>query len=299
MKGRCIRVSLLRKFIMFFSNNKTKKSLPGAQAVLFCSRMHNQRETPSCICRKASITMEASIVLPLVVSFFVGLMFFFRMMQVQLVIQGVLEETGRSMALLSVKELEEGESDIGYLELAKTMVYLKLKDEELVEQYIIGGAVGVNLLASEFRGDYVFLKADYIMKFPIGLFGKTDFLISQRAGYRKWNGWHGQIDENLLEDWVYVTTYGEVYHMRKSCPYLELSIQAIDTYELSTKRNLNGEIYEACEQCEAEQTSGIVYVTDYGEKYHDSLECGGLKRIIYQKRRSEVGSREACKKCSK
>ena len=292
-------MSLLRKFIMFFFNNKTKKSLPGAQAVLFCSRMHNQRETPSCICRKGSITIEASVLLPLFAVFFVGLLFFFRIMQVQLVIQGVLEETGRSMAILSVKELEETESDIEYLGLAKAMVFLKLREEKLVEQYIIGGAVGVSLSASEFKGDYILLNANYVMKFPIRLFGRTEFFLSQRTRYRKWNGWHVQSTEDLLEEWVYVTEHGEVYHMRKSCPYLELSIQTIGIYELSTIRNLNGEVYEACEQCEAERASEMVYITDYGEKYHYSLECGGLKRRIYPKRYSEVGNREACKKCSK
>ena len=100
-----MRVSLLRKIIKFFFNNKPKKSLPGAQAVLFYSHMHNQRETPSYTCQKGSITIEASVILPLFVSFFVGLLFFFRIMQVQLAIQGVLEETGRSLAILSVKEL--------------------------------------------------------------------------------------------------------------------------------------------------------------------------------------------------
>lgn len=299
MKGRCIRVSLLRKFIKLFFNNKTKKSLPGVQEVLFCSHMHNKRETPLCICQKGSITIETSVILPLFVGFFVALLFFFRIMQVQLVIQEVLEETGRSLAVLSVKELEEVETDIDYLGLAKTMVYLNLREEKLVEQYVIGGAVGVSLLASEFKGDYILLNANYVMNLPIRLFGRTDFLLSQRTRYRKWNGWHCRVDGEGLEEWVYVTEYGEVCHMRRTCPYLELSIQKIYTYELSTKRNLHGETYEACERCGTEQFSETVYITDYGDKYHYSLECGGLKRIIYQKRRSEVGEMEACKKCSK
>lgn len=294
-----MRVSLLRNFITFFFNNKTKKSLPGAQAVLFCSHTHNQRETPSCICPKGSITVEASLILPLFVSFFVTLLFFFRIMHIQLVIQSVLEETGRSMAILSVKELEKTGSEIEYLGLAKTMVYLKLKDKELVEQYVIGGAAGVNLLTSEFKGDYILLNADYIVNLPIKFFGRTDFFLSQKTRYRKWSGWHTQIAEDLSETWVYVTEYGEVYHMRRSCPYLDLSIQQISKYELVSKRNLNGEIYEVCERCVMGQVSEMVYITDYGEKYHYSLECGGLKRIIYQKQSSEVGNMGACKKCSK
>lgn len=176
---------------------------------------------------------------------------------------------------------------------------MKLKDEKLVAQYVSGGAVGVSLFTSDFEGDYILLNANYVMDFPINILGKLDFFVCQKTQFRKWSGWHSMVESDAWEEWVYITEYGEVYHMRRSCPYLELSIQKIFLFELKTKRNLNGELYEACERCEGGQSDGVVYITDYGDKYHCTLACGGLKRIIYQRKRSEVGGMKACLKCSK
>jgi len=298
MKGRCMGVSLFRKSTKHFYN-KTKKSFPGVQVFLFCPHIRNKKETPLYTWRSGSITIEASIIIPLLVSFFCAVLFFFHIMKVQLVVQGALEQTGRNLAMLSVRELEEGDKNVGYLGLAKGMVFLSLQDEEVVEQFVAGGAAGVGLLASEFVGDYILLNANYIMKFPLKILGDLDFLVCQKTQFRKWNGWHSIVESSVAEDWVYVTEYGEVYHIRRSCPYLELSIQMIPSYQLGTKRNWNGDEYEACGRCVEGTVQSIVYVTNYGDKYHCVLECSGLKRTIYQKKFSEVGGMDGCKKCSK
>lgn len=293
-------MSLFDRLLLLKNDNKAKKSLPGAKAFLYCSRKYNKRETPQYICQKASLTVEAAIILPLFVCFFAFLLFYFRVMQVQLSVQSALEETGRSLALLSVKELEKPDEDIGYFALAKGMMYLGLKDDKLLEQYVSGGAVGVSLLTSEFDGDYILLNANYVMRFPVKLFGNQDFLICQKTRFRKWNGWHSLAESGNYEEWIYITEYGEVYHMRASCPYLDLSIQKISRTEIDEKRNYGGEIYEECERCGDKKTpTSLVYITTYGDKYHFSINCGGLKRTIYQKKLSEVGGMRACSKCSK
>lgn len=299
MKGRCIWVSLFNNFMVFTNNNKTKKSLPGAKTFLSYSLRKDKRETPQCTCQKASLTVEAAIILPLFACFFAFLLFYFQIMHVQLAVQNALEETGRSLAILSADELENSGGDIGYFALAKGMLYLKLKDDRRVEQYVSGGAVGVSLLASEFDGDYILLNVNYIMRFPVKLFGNQDFLICQKTRFRKWNGWHSVAETGDTGEWVYITENGTVYHMRTSCPYLDLSIQKISWTELSEKRNYGGERYDECERCGDEKNQTLVYITNYGDKYHFTISCGGLKRTIYQKKLSEVGGMRACSKCSK
>lgn len=298
MKGRCSGVSLLHNLYLLYY--KIKETLPGALKYFYCLRIIRKREAPHCTCPKGSLTVEASIILPLFACFFSFLLFYFRIMEVQLIVQNALEETGRNLALLSVKELEEPSEELSYLALAKGMLFVKLKDEELVEQYVSGGALGVSLLTSDCEGDYIMLNANYVMRFPIKLFGIQDFLICQRTQFRKWNGWHASTGNRDVIELVYVTEYGEVYHMRRSCTYLDLSIQKIAYVELSIKRNSDGEAFEACELCgEESMAAGYVYITNYGERYHSSLACSGLKRTIYQKQLSEVGGMPACTKCSK
>ncbi|MCQ2507536.1 MAG: pilus assembly protein, partial [Dorea sp.] len=43
----------------------------------------------------------------------------------------------------------------------------------------------------------------------------------------------------------------------------------------------------------------LVYVTDYGDRYHSSLSCSGLKRTVYSVPKSEAIGKGACSKCAK
>lgn len=297
MKGRCSGVSLfiyLNKFL--FCNRK--ETLPGANKRVFCLRNFLKREAPHYICRKGSLTVEASVIVPLFACFFAFILFFFRVMEVQLIVQSALEETGKGLAVMAVKELEEPGETIDYLVLAKGMLLLKLNDDEVIQQYVSGGALGVSLLASDFDGDDILLRANYVMRFPVRLFGIQDFLVCQSARYRKWNGWHGMLWSGSAEELVYVTEYGEVYHLHRSCAYLDLSIQRVTYAELQNLRNQNGEVYGVCEKCGKQNNKlGSVYITDYGDCYHYVLACSGLKRTIYQKQLSEIGGLPACSKC--
>ena len=99
MKGRCIGVSLM--IARHKKSNNSIKSLP--ESMLF------KLETPQCICLKGSLTVEASVILPLLACFFSFLLFFFRILQVQLTVQEALEDTGRVLAVISECELSESE----------------------------------------------------------------------------------------------------------------------------------------------------------------------------------------------
>ena len=290
-------MSLFSFFSKYIVPKKAKESLPGAHPLRYCVQ---RREAPQCTRLEGSLTVEAAVIIPLFATFFSFLLFYFRIMNVQLVVQEALEEIGRGLSVLSVKELEEPDEEIDYLVLAKGRLYFALKEEEVILRYVKGGALGVSLLMSDFEQDSILLRANYVMRFPITFFGNQDFWMSQAAYYRKWTGWKGIEDESVLDGLVYITKYGEVYHVRRSCPYLALTIRKIMWKQLETERNKGGERYRECELC-CDKTDFMdhVYITDYGDKYHYTITCGGLKRIIYQKRFSEVGGMPACGKCAK
>ena len=58
--------------------------------------------------------------------------------------------------------------------------------------------------------------------------------------------------------------------------------------------------YKICERCchgITPQDGEEVYITIYGDRYHKSRTCSGLKRTIREIMLSQVGNRAPCSKC--
>ena len=198
MKGRCIGVSLLPTLLQIKNHSKIENTFPEDRIFLHndIKRKYN-RETPQCICISGSITVEAAIIIPMFACFFAFILFYFQIMQIYINVQNALEQAGGRIAILSEMEIAEDRMDsvvenkkditqnIEYLALAKTQVYLKLKENAAIAHYVSCGVMGINLLASEFDGDYILLKANYRVKFPIKIFGNIDFFVTQKTRFRK------------------------------------------------------------------------------------------------------------------
>ena len=99
------------------------------------------------------------------------------------------------------------------------------------------------------------------------------------------------------EEWVYITPFGESYHISRECRYLSLKIQAGKVEEMAGYRNRSGEIYRLCETCGVSGNNGLCFYTAYGNRYHTSLHCSGLKRTVHTVKKSEVGNRHRCSGC--
>lgn len=116
---------------------------------------------------------------------------------------------------------------------------------------------------------------------------------------RKWTGYDvtGMEGSRGDEERVYITPTGEGYHRNPNCSYLNPKIMSAVSSEINNYRNNSGEIYRACERCDDITLTGICFYTEYGNRYHTTLNCSGLKRTIMTIPISEVGSRHLCNKC--
>lgn len=90
-----------------------------------------------------------------------------------------------------------------------------------------------------------------------------------------------------------------VYHRDYHCNYLELSIRTVNAGTVDDLRNNDQEKYHPCDKCVHGSAASQVYLTDYGNRYHNSLSCSGLKRTVYAIPVSEAVGKGACTKCSK
>ena len=174
--------------------------------------------------------------------------------------------------------------------------YLK---ERAAGRIIKGGFQEISLLGCRMEGqDYVLiLHAAYQVVLPPGLSWFRPLKISQSRSVRCWVGFRDrQAQGEEGEEVVYVTDYGTVYHRSLECRHLKLSIRQVSQEEAGELRNGSGGRYYPCERC-WKQKSGFVYITEEGNRYHESLNCSGLSRRIHTLPLSQAGGRPPCSVC--
>ncbi|MCR5666691.1 MAG: pilus assembly protein [Eubacterium sp.] len=235
------------------------------------------QEAPSYARLKASYTVEAAITVPIMAMILVMVLFGFRILQVQTCVESALDKASRQTAVYAQAVDKEETLLLCASAIAKTAI----KKYKAPTEYVKGGLTGITFLSSKVSGDYINLVAVYKMKFPFPFFYKKTVTVTQSAKSRKWTGYDKSKSEEDKETYVYITPTGKAYHSSLSCSYLKLSIQAVSYTSIKNKRSKNGNIYYACPLCAKGVKSGTVYITDYGENYHKSLSCSGLKRTIY------------------
>ena len=100
------------------------------------------------------------------------------------------------------------------------------------------------------------------------------------------------------EQMVYMTDAGEVFHKSLSCSYLNLSVTQVSGSRVSSLRNDYGEKYYPCESCsKGKKAAGAVFITEKGNRYHNRKDCSGLKRTVRLVRESETKGLHACSRC--
>lgn len=228
-----------------------------------------------------SLTVEAALVFPIFLFALVGMLFFFRILQVTQSTYGALAATGSRLSL----ETEEVSAikAIGYFQG-------ELWGENC--SYIMCGKGGISWRKIALEDEYIELTIQYRCRMPIQIFHVKSIPIKQQIKIRRWIGYHKEMQRDEQESWVYITPTGQVYHTTKECTHLQLSI-----YTLGKEQAL-AEGYSQCLLCNKEiELYAYYYVTKEGEKYHKKINCSGLKRTLYMIKLSEVGQRRACSRC--
>lgn len=255
---------------------------------------------------KGSMTLEAAFVVPLYLFVILSLYSTIDMMRLQGEFQTVLMKAGKEVALYAAgADLLEGLSEQGdTLEnvlgicYAQNVFFSEFSQEELTRRGVKNGAAGVSFWRSGFfaEEDVVDLVLTYELDPMCNFAGFSGFPMANRCRLRAWTGYRITEESGEEEQMVYVTEYGTVYHLTRSCSHLSLSITPVLYENLSSCQNNDGADYRFCDSCPGE-IGRTVYITDYGECYHSSLTCGGLRRTIYCIPISEAGDKGACSRC--
>lgn len=263
----------------------------------------------------ASMTVEASVLLPMFLFFFLNLGCAIEMIRLHGNLQLALWQIGSKLSVygyaMSTGEMPEGKAgeDNWWQELtgatfASTYVKAQVKksvgEEYLNHSPLTDGASGLQFWESTICGseDEIDIMVTYSVSPWSRMIGFSPFRMMNRYYAHIWNGYalSGETEETQI---VYITESGTVYHLTRGCTHLQLSVRTISAAGVNDARNQYGGKYYPCEKCTGASQPGVFYITDEGNRYHYERECSGLKRTIYTLRFEDATAQgyRACSRC--
>lgn len=267
----------------------------------------------------ASMTVEAALVLPLLIFAAVSLILPMKIMATERRIQAGLESIGEDFSRYAYIQdaLEKGKLAAipGADDFAKG--FCKNLSAGIAAGYAQACAMGyadtrnvtsVNVIRSSIRedGETFDLILDYEVHMPFPVLGLGSISRTARSRRRAWIGRDGR-DEGEGgsgsgdgDEIVYIGRDSTRYHRSRGCHYLSNSL-AVVSYELvGDRRNANGKKYHACAVCGHGAGPGsAVYIMPSGTSFHTSKECPAITAYVRAVPLSEVEYLGPCSYCSK
>ncbi|MDD3368620.1 MAG: pilus assembly protein [Lachnospiraceae bacterium] len=259
-----------------------------------------------------SMTVEAAIILPLFIFFFLNLVSCFQILKIHSDMEQALHQTGQELTVqaYAYREIDGAPEhqlksvlQAGFTELyVKNEVIKYLGKEKIENSLIVKGISGLDFSRSQIlinQDDLILIQVNYAVKPMIPMLGFGKICLSNRFYGKAWTGYSmNQMDLNIGGvPYVYITEYGKSYHTQRNCTHLTLSIEQITLEDLDMQKNSNGENYSCCEICGSVQISQTIFITEEGNRYHNNILCSGLKRSVYAIPLSEVENRQKCSRC--
>lgn len=243
--------------------------------------------------KSGSVTIEASFGIPLFLFAVLCLIWLIELQSIRFSIASAAQNAAKSAAedtaVIPVLNVWKLRADIAAL----------IGEERLDRSIVKGGKDGISCMGSYVSPETgeMNIKVTYMIQLPVPMVGLPSAEIEQSFKLSAWTGYMSGGKGSDGADIVYVTDNGEVYHEDYRCSHLHLSIRAVGFDEIQELRNEGGGIYHACEKCAYGSPMGSVYITDTGDRYHNSLNCSGLKRTIHAVKRTEVKGLGGCSRC--
>ena len=273
---------------MIIQPNKDKNLLKPERASVPGIRIRNIKR------QRGSVTIEASFGIPLFLFAALCLIWLIEIQSIRISITNAAQNAAKSAAedtaIIPVLNTIKLKSDIVAL----------IGEERIGRSIIQGGSSGISCwksYVSPITGE-MNVKVEYKIRIPLPVMGSPSAELEESFKISSWNGYQSSGMDGEDSTIVYVTENGSVYHEDYNCSYLRLSIRYIPYENVGGIRNKDGGKYHACDKCVIGSAMTGVYITESGNKYHNSLSCSGLKRTIHAVEKSETGGIRACSRCS-
>ena len=265
---------------------------------------------------RASLTVEASLVLPLFLLFFLTLGSGMEMLRLHGKMEMAFWRIGRETCLYGTvlqkfqqgtkldgqagSQMQQALASVGNLAFSYTYVKGRV-EEALGKDYLEDAPIGKegffylggSIINQE---DLVGFQVSYPVEPKWSLMGFRSFWMENHYYGRAWTGFElSETDQRLY----YLTENAQVYHLDLNCSHLKLSPEAVSKEVLSSARNAKGSRYRACSICVQDTLPAQVWISPEGECYHYRRDCSGLKRTIRAVTFKEAEGYRPCSRCGK
>lgn len=262
-------------------------------------RTGNFKRTSFSASEKGSITLEASLVLPIFLMALLMLVSAGEVLMIHGQVGHGLSQAAAESAVNAYRFSKKGrESGIINKAVTKGVFLSSVNKRFLNRSALAGGSNGV--VFSECRmnakGEFI-ITARYVIrkKMPF-LYGHTG-IYTQKIRQKAMTGYIPDNDQ-IKEGMVYVTPNESVYHTDLSCTHLSLDISVDEDVEKYLKEKTH---YKECEKCTRYHQGEVTcfYIPKEGDAYHTDLTCSGLKRTVIQVDKSTLKGVVPCQRCGK
>lgn len=285
----------------------------------------------------ASITLEASLLLPLFLIFFTVVLSLFEMLRLQNAVEIAMHQKGNEIALVRYEagmladvgsglldkfdqkkergkvldKVPDGVMDVGSglinAGAAQILVSKYLEPTGILDSPVL--ASDILVLPTSINDDrgIISIEATFETKpyLDFSWIGLPNTRMEARYFGHDWTGFNYEKEEEKEEEEeddpdVYLANNDSrhCYHKDRNCTYLTRETAMTASVEdMDTKRRKGGGRYRPCSRCAKE--SGPVYYTKYGVVYHSDPHCTELFRTIITEKESTAikNKNRACKKC--
>lgn len=274
---------------------------------------------------KASFTLEAAVLMPVVILAVCSFYWLIIIFRVQMTVQGSMWEVAEELsgyAYLYEQVRNLGNEEAEYVKLNDTGIerwlaggiteqYIERRIAESIGEdsgawdIIDGGAEGIevrSMLGIPDADGVIDLVVVYKVKNPFMPIPAGGIRLVQRCYVKAWLGYDIRDEEKPVK-LVYVAETGEVYHPYSDCTYLKPNVM-LAACHLGYVTAASNKMYEPCEICVGKGfailTNVKVYINETGEKYHKDISCRTLKRTVYEIPFEEaVRKYRKCSRCEK
>ena len=254
--------------------------------------------------KPGSLTVETAVVLPLFLFAMVSLLYMNEVIRSSDIVNERLHQCARKLSgyAYAAEKASLGEALGGSLSgIALSSTYAAGDVESSLDNASALKGSFSWLYSKFMEKDIIDLVAVQDIRIPYDITGSGRMSVIDRARVHAFTGYDVNNtggSENTGEETVYITPTGSVYHKSRNCSHLKVSPRSVSPGALESLRNSGGGKYYECEFCH-KSGSSVYYVTDFGDRYHTTLECQGLKRDVRAVPLSQAGGRTPCKTCGR